>query len=309
MQNQSRRLPPLDLLVSFEAAARQLSFTRAGAERFITQSAMSRQIAALEEDLGVSLFRRRHRALELTPEGEQLQAVCSEMLAQLRAVIAQIRAPTAREELSLTTTPGLASLWLIPRLALFTKDHPAIDVRLDASLPLHELGGGGFDLAIRYGRVGQTEGELLFGEVMLPVCSPQLLRGGPALRSAADLRLHTLLQMQWERHRPAMPLEWELWLRSQGQAGLQPAATLSFSGYGETITAALAGQGVALGRRPLVDALLQSGQLVAPFADDGLASMRAFHLVLAPEAAARPAVLALAQWLRAQAALTAAASG
>lgn len=309
MQNHSRRLPPLDLLASFEAAARQLSFTRAGAERFITQSAMSRQIAALEEDLGVTLFHRRHRALELTPEGEQLQAACTEMLGQLRAVIAQIRAPAAREELSLTTTPGLASLWLIPRLTLFTKDHPDIDVRLDASLPLHELGGASFDLAIRYGRVGQTEGELLFGEVMLPVCSPQLLSSGPALRTPADLRQHTLLQMQWERHRTAMPLEWELWLRSQGQAGLQPAATLSFSGYGETITAALAGQGVALGRRPLVDALLQSGQLVAPFADDGLASIRAFHLVLAPEAAKRPAVQALARWLRAQAALTAAASG
>jgi len=309
MQNPHRRLPPLDLLVSFEAAARQLSFTRAGAERFITQSAMSRQIAALEQDLGVPLFRRRHRALALTPEGEQLQAVCSEMLVQLRAVVAQIRAPAAREALSLTTTPGLASLWLIPRLSLFTRDHPEIDVSLDASLPLHTLGGGGFDLAIRYGRVGQTEGLMLFGEVMLPVCSPQLLRGGPPLRGPADLRLHTLLQMQLDRHRSAMPLEWELWLRSQGQAGLQPAATLSFSGYGETITAALAGQGVALGRRPLVDALLQSGQLVAPFTDDGLASMRAFHLLVAPDAAGRPAVQALVQWLQAQAALTAGASG
>nr|WP_316644253.1 LysR substrate-binding domain-containing protein [uncultured Roseateles sp.] len=309
MQNQARRLPPLDLLASFEAAARQLSFTRAGAERFITQSAMSRQIAALEEELGVPLFLRRHRALELTPEGQQLQAVCIEMLAQLRTVIGQIRAPVRREELALTTTPGLASLWLIPRLALFTRAHPDIDVRMDASLPLHELGGEGFDLAIRYGRVGQTEGRQLFGEVMLPVCSPKLLRSGPPLRTAADLRQHTLLQMQLNNRRSAMPLEWELWLQSQGQAGLQPAATLSFNGYGETITAALAGQGVALGRRPLVDALLQSRKLVAPFADDGMASMRAFHLIVAPEAATRPAVHALAQWLLDQAALTAAASG
>jgi len=309
MQNHAKRLPPLDLLVSFEAAARQLSFTRAGAERFITQSAMSRQIAALEEELGVQLFRRRHRALELTPEGQQLQALCTEMLAQLRAGIGQIRAPARREELALTTTPGLASLWLIPRLALFTKAHPGIDVRLDASLDLHALGDEGFDLAIRYGRVGQTEGQQLFGEVMLPVCSPKLLRSGPPLRTAADLREHTLLQMQLNGRRSAMPLEWELWLQSQGQAGLQPAATLSFNGYGETITAALAGQGVALGRRPLVDALLHSRKLVAPFGDDGLASARAFHLMVAPEAATRPGVQALAEWLLAQAALTAAASG
>src|SRR5690242_19048743 len=114
MQKDPARLPPLDLLAAFESAARHLSFTRAGAERFVTQSAMSRQIRALEDELGVALFRRRHRALALTEAGLRLQATCQAVLSQLRTTVAEIRAPAQREVLSLTTTPGFASLWLIP---------------------------------------------------------------------------------------------------------------------------------------------------------------------------------------------------
>src|SRR5438552_11481728 len=111
MQKDPARLPPLDLLASFEAAARLLSFTRAGAERFVTQSAMSRQMRALEDELGVALFRRQHRALALTADGERLHAACARMLAELREVVAQIRSPARRAVLALSTTPGLASLW------------------------------------------------------------------------------------------------------------------------------------------------------------------------------------------------------
>jgi DNA-binding transcriptional LysR family regulator len=152
MQKRPDRLPPLDLIAAFEAAARHLSFTRAGAERFVTQSAMSRQIRALEDDLGVALFRRRHRALSLTEAGLRLQATCQAVLAELRTTVAELRAPARREVLSLTTTPGFASLWLIPRLPAFTRAHPGIDVRLDASFDRRNLRGEGFDLAIRYGR-------------------------------------------------------------------------------------------------------------------------------------------------------------
>src|SRR5215212_1094441 len=154
MQKPLDRLPPLDLLASFEAAARHLSFTRAGEERFVTQSAISRQIRALEDELGVALFKRRHRALSLTEHGLKLHQTCTATLDQLRTTIAEIRAPSRREVLSLTTTPGLASLWLIPRLPQFTRVHPGIDVRLDASFEQRHLRHDGFDLAIRYGRVG-----------------------------------------------------------------------------------------------------------------------------------------------------------
>jgi LysR family transcriptional regulator, glycine cleavage system transcriptional activator len=301
MQKDPARLPPLDLLAAFEAAARHLSFTRAGAERFVTQSAMSRQIRALEEDLGVALFRRRHRALALTDEGRRLHAACITVLAQLRDTVSQIRTPARREVLAVTTTPGLASLWLIPRLASFTRSHPGIDVRLDTSLDVRDLGAEGFDLALRYSPVG-SEGTQLFAEAMQPVCSPALLKrgAGPPLRKPTDLALHTLLHLGYAPS-AGMPMEWDLWLQAVGLPDLQPAAMLSFSGYGDVIAAALAGQGVALGRRPLVDALLKSRKLVAPF-KDAASSSRAYHMVFEPGARARPAVRALEQWLLRQAA-------
>lgn len=300
MQKDPDRLPPLDLLVAFEAAARHLSFTLAGAERFVTQSAISRQIRALEDDLGVPLFHRHHRALTLTDDGQRLHAACTAMLGQLRTAVGTIRAPNRREVLSLSTTPGLASLWLIPRLPLFTKAYPGIDVRLDASLKKRNLRAEGFDLAIRYSPMGTTEGTPLFSESMQPVCSPKLLqKGAPPLRKPADLRHHTLLQVHYHPQ-GSVPLEWSLWLQAVGQADLQPAATLSLSGYGEAIAAALAGQGVALGRRPLVDALLRSRQLVTPF-KDATTSSRTYHLVTEPGARMRPAVQALEQWLLDQA--------
>lgn len=298
MPRDPSRLPPLDLLAAFESAARHLSFTRAGAERYITQSAMSRQIRALEDELGVALFRRGHRTLALTEEGERLYAVCTRILEQLHETVAAIR--SRREVLALTTTPGLAALWLIPRLPSFTREHPGIDVRLDASLERRALRVDGFDLAVRYGRVGATEGTQLFSEAMQPVCSPALVAAGPPLHTPGDLAQHTLLRLH-PGAQPGMPLEWEPWLQAVGLAGLQPAATLSFSSYSEAIAAALAGQGVALGRRPIVDALLASGRLVAPFAD-ATASTRAYFLVVEPGSRGKPAVQALERWLLAQAA-------
>lgn len=298
MPKPTDRLPPLDLLVTFEAAARQLSFTRAGAERFLTQSAVSRQVRALEEDLGVALFRRGHRRIELTEPGRRLHAACTEVIGSLRRTVATIRAPAQREALALTTTPGFASLWLIPRLADFTREHPGIDVRLDASFETRELRADGFDLAIRYGRPGHVEGRQVFAEAIQPVCSPKLLKQAPLARPA-DLRRHVLLQVLSQG--PAgMPVEWGPWLQAAGLPDLQPRATLSFSGYGEAIAAAVAGQGVALGRRPLVDALLKRRQLVAPFAGT-TASSRAYFLLVDAAARERPAVRAFERWLLGQA--------
>ncbi len=298
MQKPIDRLPPLDLLVTFEAAARQLSFTRAADERFLTQSAVSRQVRALEEDLGVALFRRGHRRIELTEPGRRLHAACSELIGSLRRTVASIRAPARRETLALTTTPGFASLWLIPRLADFTREHPGVDVRLDASFETRGLRAEGFDLAIRYGRPGHVEGRQVFAEAILPVCSPKLLKQAPLARPA-DLRQHVLLQVVGQGG-AGMPVEWGPWLQAAGLPDLQPRATLSFSGYGEAIAAALAGQGVALGRRPLVDTLLKRRQLVTPF-EGSTASSRAYFLLVEPAARERPAVRAFEAWLLKQA--------
>ncbi|MBI3348189.1 MAG: transcriptional regulator GcvA [Burkholderiales bacterium] len=298
------RLPPLQLLAAFEAAARHLSFTQAAAERFVTQSAMSRQIAALEGELGVALFERRHRALALTEDGQRLYSACSAALNTLRVAVRTVREPHQRQVLALTTTPGFASLWLIPRLTGFTRAHPGIDVRLDAGLGNRNLASEGFDLAIRYSPVG-AQGTQLFAEAMLPVCSPRLVGElGLPLREPGDLARHTLLHLAMDGDSAGMPAEWEPWLTAWGLADLRPAARLSFSSYAEAIAAAMAGQGVALGRRPLVDALLASGQLVTPF-DAGIASARAYRLIVDPAAKSRPAVKAFEQWLLAQCAAAA----
>ena len=308
MRNDPTRLPPLDLLVAFEAVARLGSITRAAAERFITQSAMSRQVQALEDDLGTALLVRRHRALELTPAGQRLLGAITPMLAQLRETVAAIRAPNARETLALTVVPGLAALWLIPRLVGFTREHPGIDVRLDASYETRDLARDGFDLAVRYAPVDRAPGRLLFGETIVPVCSPALIGPGRSpLRTPGDLARHTLLQMM-PGTTGAMPLEWESWLQAVGAAPVQPAARLTFNTYNETIAAALEGQGVALGRRPLVDALLRDRRLVVPFGDD-TSTRRGFFLITNPASQRRPAAQAFERWLLVEAGAATAAGG
>lgn len=294
------RLPPLDRLVVFDAAARHLSFTRAGAERFLTQSAVSRQVAALEAELGVPLFHRRHRALELTEDGRLLADAVARAISTVRDALATIHAPGRRERVSVTTTPGLASLWLIPRLAGFVAQHPGIDVRIDASYEPRRLAADGFDLAIRYTTLDGAGGLPLFGESILPVCSPGLLRSGPPLRSAKDLAHHTLLLLD-SMPGKGPPLEWQSWFHAMGLGPVTPVATLSFTQYDAAVAAAVAGQGVALGRRPLVDALLRRRALVAPI-QGAKASAHGYVLVIEPAAARRQAVQALVDWLRAQSA-------
>ena len=296
----SHRLPSLDRLLVFDAAARQRSFTRAAGELFLTQSAVSRQVAALEEELGVPLFVRRHRALDLTDDGHRLAAAVAQALAGLQATVTQIRAPHGREVLTITTTPGLASLWLIPRLSGFTVAHPGVDVRIDASHELRSLASDGYDLAIRYGRSGALQGTPLFDEVVVPMCAPALLkRPGAPLKTPADLRRHTLLQTGSATGQ-GMPAEWTSWLAGVDAADVEPSALLTFNTYDTAIAAAVAGQGVVLGRRPITDRLLRSKALVAPF--KGQWSMeRGYVLVMSAAARRRPAAMALHDWLLEQA--------
>ncbi|MBI5256640.1 MAG: LysR family transcriptional regulator [Burkholderiales bacterium] len=300
MSTDPGRLPPLDLLVSFEAVARRGSITQGAAERFITQSAMSRQIQALEEWLGTPLFERRHRALALTEAGRRLLVACTQALVPLRDTLADIRAPQRHLPLAVTTTPSFAALWLIPRLAGFTREHPGVDVRLDATFERRDLVRDGFDLAVRYGPAASVGGERLFGEAIVPVCSPALLRQrGVPLQTPADLARHTLLQVI-DTSANGMPVEWDTWLQALGLAHVAPRSRLTFSNYNETIAAAVAGQGMALGRRPLIDALLRKRQLVVPFGE-ATDTTRVYALVLSPTTGQRPEARALAQWLLAQA--------
>ena len=260
-------IPALDLLVGFEAAARHLSFTRAGEELFLTQSAVSRQIKELEEQLGVELFQRRHRALALTEAGKSFYASAAQVLTTMRAATDQLRAQAGKKGLSVTTTNSFAALWLIPRLAGFTRTHPGIDVRIMADTRVQDLDRDGLDLAIRHGpaSLAGSNAVRLMGERVFPVCSPRLLKDkSRPLREPQDLRYHCLLQYDDPEGRHPW-LHWKTWLEVERIADLRPAGTLSFSGYEQIIPAAIAGHGVALGRSPLVKNLVASGELVAPF--------------------------------------------
>jgi LysR family transcriptional regulator, glycine cleavage system transcriptional activator len=294
-------LPALDLLVGFESAARHLSFTRAGEELFLTQSAVSRQIKELEDQLGVTLFQRRHRALSLTEAGHQFYAAAAQALSTMRSATDRLRAQAGKKALSVTTTHSFAALWLIPRLAGFTRDHPGVDVRITAETRVQDLERDGLDLALRHGpaSLAGPNAVRLFGEKVFPVCSPKLLKKRP-LAKPQDLKNHVLLQYDDPEGRHPW-LHWKTWLEVERIADLKPAGTLSFSGYEQIIPAAIAGHGVALGRSPLVKDLMRSGELVAPFKSSADPA-RAYFAIMSKNAAGRPEVAAFVEWLKAEAA-------
>src|ERR1700693_1125602 len=206
-------LPQLGFFQGFEAAARNLSFTKAADELFITQSAVSRQIKALEDHLGIRLFERRPRSLALTENGQALHRISADVLERLQATTEQLRAPSRTRQLSITTTTGFASLWLIPRLQRFTSLYPDIDVRISATTDTLNLERSLVDLAIRYCRPESApEGAArLFGEEVLPVCAPALLRNrARPLKRPQDLKHHVLLHFDFpgaER----MFMDWGTW--------------------------------------------------------------------------------------------------
>jgi LysR family transcriptional regulator, glycine cleavage system transcriptional activator len=295
-------MPALDLLVGFEAAARHLSFTKAGDELHLTQSAVSRQIKDLEEQLGAALFQRKHRSLMLTEAGQQFYAAAAQVLTTMRTATERLRAQSGRRQpLSVTTTHSFAALWLIPRLAGFTKTHPGIDVRITAETRVQDLERDGLDVAIRHGpaSLAGPNAVRLFGERVFPVCSPKLLKRN-RLREPQDLKNHVLLQYDDPDGRHPW-LHWKTWLEVAGVADLRPAGSLSFSGFEQIIPAAVAGHGVALGRSPLVKDLLASKELVAPFktiADPA----RAYFAIVSGRAAGRPEVGEFVEWLKGTAA-------
>ncbi len=297
------RLPSLDLLKGFESAARLGSFTRAATELHLTQSAISRQVQGLEEQLGVRLFERSTRSLALTPAGARLQRAAGEVLQRLRDVVDALQAE-AGGPLTVTTTVTFASLWLVPRLSRFQALHPGVDVRLAANNAVKDLSRDGIDLAIRYCRAAEagTGAVRLFGERVVPVCSPALL-ASRRLKQPADLARHALLH--YEDPGVVAPwLSWSTWFEALGLPPLRAAGSLRFDHYDQMLRAAAAGQGIALGRVPLVDAFLDSGQLVAPLARKWSTSAadRAFWALCSPASATRPEAQAFMAWLREEAA-------
>jgi LysR family glycine cleavage system transcriptional activator len=291
------RLPSLNGLRAFEAAARHLSFTRAASELNVTQTAISHQIKRLEEELGVRLFVRQNRALELTREAR-------DYLPGIRAAFNDLRLATDRllqkgddNVLTISTLASFAAKWLLPRLSAFQAAHPEIDVRITTSTSLVDFARDNVDAAIRYGR-GQWPGVRsmwLMADEVFPVCSPELLNGKHPLRQPEDLKHHVLLNTS------SYEDDWRQWLTA---AGLPPDISgrrgITFDQIFMTVQAAIDGAGVAMGRTSYVRDDIANRRLVVPF-DIALPVNAGFYLVSPEGGIDRPKLRAFRQWLAASA--------
>lgn len=291
----------LDLLRGFESAARRLSFTAAAGELFLTQSAVSRQVQQLEEQLGVKLFERRTRALVLTEAGDLYYREVSKALNLLREATATVRANPA-PVVRVTTTGTFASLWLVPRLAAFQAKHPDVSVHIVADSRVQDLERLALDVAIRYcpESMAGPGAERLFGERVAPVASPGFLRTH-RVRSIDDLMQLPLLDLD-DPGGMGVWLSWRVWCEAMKRPPPRRNG-LSFSHYDQVIQAAIAGQGVALGRFPLVDEFLSDRRLAVALTGREFAAPveRAYWLIVSPTASRRAEVRSFTHWLRAEA--------
>ncbi|QQN63937.1 transcriptional regulator GcvA [Bradyrhizobium diazoefficiens] len=286
------RLPSLNGLRAFEAAARHLSFTLAASELNVTQTAISHQIRRLEEELGIRLFIRQNRALALTPEAR-------DYLPGVRAAFNDLRLATDRllrkdedKVLTISTIASLAAKWLLPRLTDFQESHPGIDVRITTSTSLVDFQRDNVDAAIRYGR-GQWPGvraEWLMADELFPVCSPSLLRRDKPLRQPEDLKDHVLLHTNNGD-------DWRLWLTAAGlPTGISRQPGITFDMTFVTVQAAIDGMGVAMGRTSYVQDDIAKGRLVVPF-KIALPADAGFYLVSPEGRREAPKLAAFRQWM------------
>ena len=295
----SRRLPPLNGLRAFEAAARHLSFTKAAEELNVTPGAISHQVKALEEVIGQPLFHRRTRALLLTEAGQRAVPALREGFDRLAEGAVAMAARVESGVLTISTSPTTAGRWLVPRLDSFYAAHPDIDIHLHASLDVVDFDRDNIDAAIRYGggRYPGLHTTLLAEDVIAPVCSPALLDGPHPLRIPDDLRHHHLIHTVVEEFHGIYPT-WDMWLRAAGVSDIDTRRGSRFMLSGLTIQAAVRGQGVALGEQLIVGDDLAAGRLVKPF-DPALniQSEFAYYFVCPVERRDDPQIAAFRDWL------------
>lgn len=310
----SRRLPSLSALRAFEAAGRHGSFSRAAGELNVTQSAVSRHIRALEDDLGQPLFHRIGRAVALTPEGERYLAVMRESFDRMEQATQRLRGRHDAHVLTVDVLPTLATRWLIPRLPHFAEAHHAIEVRMITSIRPVDFAREDIDVAIRVGlppdrhadpdapRIDlvMTEGwhdlraDFLFRDILVPVCSRAIIERGPPLAHPADLAGHTLLHTATRRH------AWPDWLRAAGCPDLTPRGEIAYGHFFMTLQAASEGRGIAIIPEILVAGDLAAGNLVMPLARR-VESAGSYHLLYRTRQADLPKVQLFRNWLLAEA--------
>jgi LysR family transcriptional regulator, glycine cleavage system transcriptional activator len=291
-----RRLPPLNALKAFEAAARHESFTRAAEELCVTQGAVSHQVKALEAELGLKLFNRQRQKLVITESGRSYLAVVRDALDRIADGTEQLLRRQNSGALTVSTSPNFAAKWLVHRLSRFAQAHPAIDLRVSASLHHVDFAREDVDVAIRHGN-GSVPGLhvlRLCVEELFPVCSPKLLKGKGALRTPADLRHAVLLHVNDRQ-------DWKRWLDAANVDGIDLARGPLLNQASMAIDAAVDAQGVALARTALAAWDLIGGRLVRPFSL-ALQVPYAYWIVCPKTAAKLPKIVAFTEWLLAEAA-------
>lgn len=277
---------PLNGLRAFEAAARHLSFTKAAIELCVTPPALSHQVKALEERLGVPLFRRLPRGLGLTDEGQALLPVLREAFDKVAAALEEFEGGKGREILSVGAVGTFALGWLLPRLAAFRAAHPFVDLRLTTNNNRVDIAEEGLDFAIRFGDGAWhgTDSTLLFEAPLTPLCSPEI---AARLREPADLAAETLL-------RSYRVGEWAAWLEAAG-APVPPLTGPVFDSAAMMIEAALAGHGVALGPARMFERELADGRAARPFPLE--IAMGGYWLTSLKSRKPTPAMTAFRSWM------------
>lgn len=290
-------MPSLSLFQTFEVVARRSSFTLAADEMCLTQSAVSRQIRALEDQLGLRLFRRLHRAIALTTDGQQLYEAVTRGLEQINGCVDRLRAASENPQITVSASVAFSYFWLMPRLERFSAQHPDFDLRVLATDQKVDLRQEGVDVAILYGN-GQWEGartRQLFGERVYPLCSPAYLRAHPELRAPSDLLDQTLLHLDgggniWGG------VDWRVWLMTQGVTGQPVRRGVRLNSYPMIVQAAEAGRGVALGWSYITDAMLAEGRLVCPVGKS-LETREGYYVGALEKTADAPATASFLQWI------------
>jgi LysR family glycine cleavage system transcriptional activator len=299
-QPDRRRLPPLNALRAFEAAARRESFHAAADELAVTPGAVAQHVKALEAWLRLPLFRRLpSRGVVLTQAGHRYAASVSRLLDELAEATRRLVQQDNPHVLTVSTIHSFAAQWLIPRLGAFRARNPGLDVRVVASNAVTDFAREEVDLVIRYGRGGYPglSAELLMEEAFFPVCAPALVEGGPhPLREPGDLVHHTLLHEESDSLIPDM-IGWPQWLAAAGVRGVDPRRGPRFTHTFLALQAAAGGQGVAIVTSVLIGGDVASGRLVRPFGPD-VPSPYSYYLVCPPAAGELPKVQAFWRWIK-----------
>lgn len=296
------RLPALSQLHTFEAAARWQSFTVAGDELCLTQSAVSRQINALERSIGRPLFHRKHRAVELTAEGHRLFEAVTRGLDEIAQCVGDLQATVDTPQITVAASVAFSYYWLMPRLERFSERFPAIDLRILATDQKVDLTKGEADVAVLFGSGGWDafETRLLFGERVYPVCSPAYLLAHPELQRPEDLLAQTLLHLDgggniWGA------VDWGIWLARQGVTGKPLRKGIRLNSYPMALQGAELGRGVALGWSYITDAMLADGRLICPV-DKVLETRNLYHIGATKGRMQDPSVRHFLEWITEEAA-------